>query len=29
MGKARYEEVLNELSYEFRKDVLPHLTQAG
>jgi len=29
VGKASYEEVLNELFHEFRGEVLPHLTQAG
>jgi reverse gyrase len=29
VGKASYEEVLNELFHEFKKEVLPHLTQAG
>jgi reverse gyrase len=29
VGKASYEEVLNELFHEFRREVLPHLTQAG
>jgi reverse gyrase len=29
VGKASYEEVLNELFHEFKREVLPHLTQAG
>jgi reverse gyrase len=29
VGKASYEEILNELFHEFKREVLPHLTQAG
>jgi reverse gyrase len=29
VGKASYEEVLNELFHEFKREVLPHLTRAG
>jgi reverse gyrase len=29
VGKASFEEVLNELFHEFKREVLPYLTQAG